>query len=518
MDGIRSYTVGAILQSFLLSLIVWLPLVGALALFVVPRLNDATVKWFAFFWSLGVFAASLPLIPGLGVFDPGRADLQLIERVPMIGAFGIDYHLGIDGISVWLVLLTTFLTPITILSTINAEPKRVRAFEAFLLALETGMLGVFLTQDLFLFYIFWEFTLVPMYFLIGIWGGNRRIYATVKFFLYTFAASVLMLLAIIALYVLYGQNSFSLPAMVTALRNGQFALPVTTARVLFLAFFAAFAVKVPLWPFHSWLPDAHTEAPTAGSVILAGVMLKMGTYGFLRFNLPLFPEASRFFAPAIGVLAVIGIIYGAWIAYAQTDIKKLVAYSSVSHLGFVMLGIFSLNPIGIDGAILQMVNHGLSTGGLFLIIGMIYERRHTRDIDAFGGLWKVMPLYTALSLLIIMSSIGLPALNGFIGEVSIMFGAFTSDVLGWGYVVFAVLGVILAAVYLLWMFRKVMMGDVNDNTARLRDITRLELATLVPLIVLIVFIGLYPTPFFRTMEASVQALAENVATVAAATQ
>jgi NADH-quinone oxidoreductase subunit M len=500
------------LQSFLLSLIVWLPLLGAVVLLLLPRLNDAKAKWFAFFWSLGVFAASLPLIPGLGVFDPNVPGLQpnLTEQVSWIRTFGVEYHLGIDGISVWLVLLTTFLTPITILSTLNAEPKRVRAFEAFFLALETGMLGVFLTQDLFLFYIFWEFTLVPMYFLIGIWGGNRRIYATVKFFLYTFAASVLMLLAIIALYVLYNQNTFSLPAMVAAIQSGQFVLPQSTARILFLAFFAAFAVKVPLWPFHSWLPDAHTEAPTAGSVILAGVMLKMGTYGFLRFNLPLFPEASRFFAPVIGVLAVIGIIYGAWIAYAQTDIKKLVAYSSVSHLGFVMLGIFSLNPVGIHGAILQMVNHGLSTGGLFLLIGMIYERRHTRDIDGFGGLWKIMPVYTGLSLLIIMSSIGLPALNGFIGEASIMFGAFTSPVLGWGYVVFAVLGVILAAVYLLWMFRKVMMGDVNDNTARLRDITRLELATLVPLIVFIVLIGLYPTPFFEAMDSSVQALAASV--------
>ncbi len=518
MDGIRKYTVGVDLQSFLLSLIVWLPLLGAVVLLLLPRLNDATAKWFAFFWSLGVFAASLPLIPGLGVFDPNVPGLQpnLTEQVSWIRTFGVEYHLGIDGISVWLVLLTTFLTPITILSTLNAEPKRVRAFEAFFLALETGMLGVFLTQDLFLFYIFWEFTLVPMYFLIGIWGGNRRIYATVKFFLYTFAASVLMLLAIIALYVLYNQNTFSLPAMVAAIQSGQFVLPQSTARILFLAFFAAFAVKVPLWPFHSWLPDAHTEAPTAGSVILAGVMLKMGTYGFLRFNLPLFPEASRFFAPVIGVLAVIGIIYGAWIAYAQTDIKKLVAYSSVSHLGFVMLGIFSLNPVGIHGAILQMVNHGLSTGGLFLLIGMIYERRHTRDIDGFGGLWKIMPVYTGLSLLIIMSSIGLPALNGFIGEASIMFGAFTSPVLGWGYVVFAVLGVILAAVYLLWMFRKVMMGDVNDNTARLRDITRLELATLVPLIVFIVLIGLYPTPFFEAMDSSVQALAASVGAVTTA--
>jgi NADH-quinone oxidoreductase subunit M len=502
--------------NFLLSLIVWLPLVGAIVLLVARGMSDQTARRVAFIWSLVVFVASLPLIPGLGQFDSNNANLQLVERVPWIGAFGVDYHLGIDGISVWLVLLTTFLTPITILSTFDSVNTRVRAFEAFMLALETGMLGVFLAQDLFLFYIFWEFTLVPMYFLIGIWGGSRRIYATVKFFLYTFAASVLMLLAIIALYVLWGQNSFSLPDMVQAIRSGQFTLEQNLARWLFLAFFAAFAVKVPLWPFHSWLPDAHTEAPTAGSVILAGVMLKLGGYGFLRFNLPLFPEASRFFAPAIGVLAVIGIIYGAWIAYAQTDIKKLVAYSSVSHLGFVMLGIFALNPIGIHGAILQMVNHGLSTGALFLLIGMIYERRHSREIDAFGGLWKVMPVYTFLSLLIIMSSIGLPALNGFVGEATIMFGTFSSPYLGWEFAAFGLLGVILAAVYLLWMFRRVMMGNVTEATAKMRDITRLELAMLVPLVALIILIGLYPAPFFRAMNESVTALANNVSPALAA--
>ncbi len=503
-------------MNFLLSVIVWLPLLGALILLFAPGISDHAAKRVALIWSLVVFAASLPLIPGFGFFDPSRAQLQLIERVPWIGAFGVDYHLAVDGISLWLVLLTTFLTPIVILSTFDSVNTRVRAFEAFMLALQTGMLGVLLAQDLFLFYIFWEFTLVPMYFLIGIWGGSRRIYATVKFFLYTFAASVLMLLAIIALYVLWGANSFSLPDMLNAMRTGQFTLDQNLARWLFLAFFAAFAVKVPLWPFHSWLPDAHTEAPTAGSVILAGVLLKLGGYGFIRFNLQLFPEASRFFAPAIGVLAVIGIIYGAWIAYAQTDIKKLVAYSSVSHLGFVMLGIFALNPIGLHGAILQMVNHGLSTGALFLVVGMIYERRHTRDINAFGGLWKVMPVYTFLSLLIVMSSIGLPALNGFVGEATIMFGAFSSPFLGWEFAAFGLLGVILAAVYLLWMFRRVMMGDVTEATAKLRDITRLELTMLVPLIALIILIGLYPAPFFRAMNESVTALANSIGPTLAA--
>ena len=503
------------MQSFLLSLIVWLPLVGAIALLVIPGLSDQAAKRLAFVWSLVVFVVSLPLIPGLGMYDPANPGLQLIERVPWIGAFGVDYYLAIDGISLWLVLLTTFLTPITILSTFDTISTRVRAFQAFMLALETGMLGVFLAQDLFLFYIFWEFTLVPMYFLIGIWGGSRRIYATVKFFLYTFAASVLMLLAIIALYVLWGQQSFSVPEMAAQIRSGQFTLDTNTERWLFLAFFAAFAVKVPLWPFHSWLPDAHTEAPTPGSVILAGVLLKLGGYGFIRFNLQLFPRASEYFAFAIGVLAVIGIVYGAWIAYAQTDIKKLVAYSSVSHMGFIVLGIFALNPIGIHGAILQMVNHGLSTGALFLIVGMIYERRHTRAIDAFGGLWKVMPVYTFLSLLIIMSSIGLPALNGFVGEATIMFGTFSSRVLGWEFAAFGLLGVILAAVYLLWMFRRVMMGDVNQATEKMRDVTRLEIAMLVPLIALIILIGLYPTPFFQAMNESVTALASGLAPVVA---
>jgi NADH-quinone oxidoreductase subunit M len=501
--------------NFLLSLVTWLPLFGALIVLLAP-LSDVSAKRFAFGWSAAIFAVSLLLLPGLGWYDPANAQLQLIERVPWIRTFGVDYHLAIDGISIWLVLLTTFLTPITILSTFDSVQTRVRSFQAFMLALETGMLGVFLAQDLFLFYIFWEFTLVPMYFLIGIWGGPRRIYATVKFFLYTFAASVLMLLAIIALYVLAGLNSFSLPDMVSAIRDGRFALDTNTGRWLFLAFFAAFAVKVPIWPFHSWLPDAHTEAPTPGSVILAGVLLKLGGYGLIRFNLQLFPEASRFFAPIIGVLAVIGIIYGAWIAYAQTDIKKLVAYSSVSHLGFVVLGIFALNPLGLHGAILQMVNHGLSTGALFLIVGMIYERRHSRDIDAFGGLWKVMPVYGMLSLLIVMSSIGLPALNGFVGEATIMFGTITSEALGWQYAAVGLLGVILAAVYLLWMFRRVYMGDVNESTATMRDVTRLELAMLAPLVALIILIGLYPTPFFTAMNESIVALANGLAPALAA--
>ncbi len=493
----------------ILSLILWLPLVGAL-LMLVP-LPARTAKIVALLASLAVFVVSLLLIPGIGLFNSHTAGLQLTETMAWIPSFGINYRLGIDGISLWLVMLTTFLTPLTILSTFESVSTRVRAFEAFMLMLETGMLGVFLAQDLFLFYIFWEFTLVPMYFLIGIWGGQRRIYATVKFFLYTFTGSVFMLLAIIVLGVVYGRSTsgqvnFDLQAVTKAIQANGLGLSQTTLRWLFLAFFAAFAIKVPMWPFHSWLPDAHTEAPTAGSVILAGVMLKLGAYGFLRFNLPLFPEATHFFAPAIGVLAVIGIIYGALVAFPQKDIKKLVAYSSVSHMGFVVLGIFALTPEGVHGAILQMVNHGLSTGALFLIVGFIYERRHTRDIEAFGGLWKVMPVYSFLSLVIILSSLGLPGLNGFVGEATIMFGTMKSAVLGWPFAAFGLTGVILAAVYLLWMFRKVMMGDVNQNTAAMRDVTRTELAILIPLIVLIIGIGLYASPFFRTMDPSIEAL------------
>src|SRR5919205_4635318 len=435
----------------LLSLILWLPAVGALLLLV--PMSATTAKRVAFGWSFLVFLISLALIPGLGSFDPSKSGLQLVERAGWIPTFGIQYYLGIDGISLWLVLLTTFLTPITILSTFDSLHTRERSFEAFMLMLETGMLGVFLAHDLVFFYIFWEFTLVPMYFLIGIWGGPRRIYATVKFFLYTFTGSLLMLLAIIGLYIFYGKNSFSLPDMVRDIQSGAFKLDPITARWMFLAFFAAFAIKVPLWPFHSWLPDAHTEAPTAGSVILAGVLLKLGAYGFLRFNLPLFPEASVQAAPWIALLATIGIIYGAAVSYAQADVKKLVAYSSVSHLGFVMLGLFALNPQGIQGAILQMVNHGLSTGALFLLVGMIYEQTHTRELKVYGGLWKVTPVFGTIMLIVALSSMGLPGLNGFVGEFTILLGAFGSLAINNAWLAaISALGVIMAAVYLLYMF------------------------------------------------------------------
>jgi NADH-quinone oxidoreductase subunit M len=382
---------------------------------------------------------------------------------------------------------------------------------AFFLLLEVGMLGVFLALDLFLFYIFWEFTLVPMYFLIGVWGGERRMYAAIKFFLYTMAGSILMLLAI--LWLGLRQGTFSLPDLVAA--GG---IPPGLQIWLFLAFAAAFAIKVPMWPLHSWLPDAHVEAPTAGSVILAGVLLKMGTYGFLRFNLPLFPQASLRLAPWMALLAVIGILYGAAVSYAQRDVKKLVAFSSVSHLGFVMLGLFALNPLGIQGGILQMVNHGLSTGALFLIVGMIYERRHTREIDAFGGIWKVMPVFGALTLVVTLSSMGLPGLNGFVGEFTILLGSFGSAAIGspW-YAGLAAGGVILAAIYMLYMFQKLFLGalDKPENMS-LKDLNPREVLTLAPIVVLIFWIGLYPRPFFELMAPSVDKVVAVLNTAALA--
>lgn len=486
-------------MNYSLLILTFFPLVGLPILLFFREEQKNAIRWSALLVSLATFGLSLWVLTR---FQPD-AGLQMQINLPWLNVAGaqISFQMGIDGLSILLVLLTTFLTPLAILSTWESVTERVKGFMMFFLMLETGMLGVFLAQDLVLFYIFWEFTLIPMYFLIGIWGGARRIYAAIKFFLFTMAGSVLMLLAI--LYLGLVGKSFSLSEL--AANRALFANAQTW---LFLAFAAAFAIKVPVWPLHTWLPDAHVEAPTAGSVILAGVLLKMGTYGFLRFNLPLFPQATLAFAPAMAVLAVIGILYGAIVSYQQKDVKKLVAYSSVSHLGFVMLGIFALTSRSLSGSILQMINHGLSTGALFLIVGMLYDRRHTREISAYGGIWKVVPVLGALMLVVTLSSAGLPGLNGFVGEFTILMGSFASPVLNspW-FAGVATLGVVLAAVYLLAMFEKVFLGPLTHAENRsLKEITPREVIVLLPILVLIGWIGLSPNFFFNLITPSVHQL------------
>jgi len=499
-----------------LTILTLFPLVGVLVLLFVKSESKNALRWTALVTSLITFGISLW---ELTKFKAANPDLQLVAKYDWITVAGwnIQYHLGVDGLSILLVLLTTFLTPISILSTWTAVEERVKDFMIFFTLLEVGMLGVFMAQDLFLFYIFWEFTLVPMYFLIGIWGGPRRLYAAVKFFLYTMAGSILMLLAILWLGI--AGKTFSVPDLIT-----QGGIPAEIQLWLFLAFTAAFAIKVPMWPLHSWLPDAHVEAPTAGSVILAGVLLKMGTYGFLRFNIPLFPEASIKAAPWIALFATIGIIYGAAVSYAQSDVKKLVAYSSVSHLGFVMLGMFALNAQGMEGAILQMINHGLSTGALFLLVGMIYEQTHTREIKVYGGLWKVTPVFGSIMLIVALSSMGLPGLNGFVGEFAILLGAFGSDAIGSPlYAGISAAGVIMAAIYILYMFQKMFLGpqgeivdEVKKHGHALRDLNWREIVTVVPILVFIFWIGLYPKPFFDLMAPAVEKLVAALQTAAMA--
>ena len=495
-----------------LTLLTFFPLLGVLILLFIPSERKNALRWVALVTTLLTFLLSIWVLTMFNASDP---ELQLVARYDWITVAGwnIQYFMGIDGLSILLVLLTAFLTPISILSTWTAVEDRVKDFMLFFLLLEVGMMGVFLAQDLFLFYIFWEFTLVPMYFLIGIWGGPRRIYAAIKFFLYTMGGSILMLLAILWLGI-YG-GTFSVPDLIA-----QGNIPGNVQIWLFLAFAAAFAIKVPMWPLHSWLPDAHVEAPTAGSIILAGVLLKMGTYGFLRFNIPLFPQAAWNAAPWIALLATIGIIYGAAVSYAQGDVKKLVAYSSVSHLGFVMLGLFALNSEGVAGSILQMVNHGISTGALFLLVGMIYEQTHTRDIKVYGGLWKITPVFAAIMLIVALSSMGLPGLNGFVGEFTILLGAFGSQAIGnaW-FAAISALGVIMAAVYILYMFQKMFLGpqgevvdEVKNHGHGIRDLNWREIVTVVPLLILIFWIGLYPKPFFALMAPAVDKLVSALQT------
>jgi NADH-quinone oxidoreductase subunit M len=499
-----------------LTLLTFFPLVGILILFFIPSDRKDALRWTALITSLVTFVLSLWV---LKMFNPSDTNLQLVAKYDWITVAGwnIQYYLGVDGLSILLLLLTTFLTPLSILSTWTAIEERVKDFMIFFLLLEIGMNGVFLAQDLFLFYIFWEFTLVPMYFIIGIWGGPRRIYAAIKFFLYTMAGSILMLLAILWLGI-YG-GTFSVPDLIA-----QHNIPENVQWWLFLAFAAAFAIKVPMWPLHSWLPDAHVEAPTAGSVILAGVLLKLGTYGFLRFNLGLFPEATIRAAPWIALLATIGVIYGAAVSYAQADVKKLVAYSSVSHLGFVMLGLFALNSQGMQGAILQMINHGLSTGALFLLVGMIYEQTHTRELKVYGGLWKITPVFGTIMLIVALSSMGLPGLNGFVGEFTILLGAFGSLAINnaW-FAAISALGVIMAAVYILYMFQKMFLGpqgeivdEVKKHGHGIRDLNWREIAIMVPILILIFWIGLYPKPFFALMAPAVDQLVASLSNVAVA--
>ena len=489
--------------SHLLSVLIFLPLLGALILFAVPRERTGWIRVFTLSLTVLVFLLSIPLFTQ---FDSDSIAFQFVEKRAWLPAIGSSYFVGIDGISLLMVLLTTLLTPLVILASWKSVEKQVKEYMIVFLVLETAMIGVFAALDLLLFYIFWEAMLIPMYFIIGVWGGVRRLYAAIKFFLFTMFGGVLMLVAILVLYYLHagqsGVYSFSYVDLNQLLINRQ------TQFWLFLAFGLAFAIKVPMFPFHTWLPDAHVEAPTGGSVILAGVLLKMGSYGFLRFCLPLFPDATLQLAPWILGLAVIGIIYGALVSWVQPDLKKLVAFSSVSHMGFVMLGIFSLNVQALQGGVIQMVNHGLSTGALFLLVGMLYERRHTRMIVDFGGLARPLPAFATLFLIITLSSIGLPGLNGFVGEFLVLLGAFQTH---WPYAVLAALGVILSAVYMLTMYQRVHFGKVNkEENQSLQDLTLREKMVLAPLILFCFWIGIFPGTFLYKTETTVKHLLVTV--------
>ncbi|MEW5981953.1 MAG: NADH-quinone oxidoreductase subunit M [Acidobacteriota bacterium] len=491
----------------LLTLIIALPFAGALLLLPVGNRDNRRERFFHVA-ALAVSLVELALTLVLWTrFDATRGDFQMVERIEWIPAFGIQYALGVDGISLFLVVLTGFLTPLALLSSWGSVHRKVKEFCFFMLALESAMIGVFLATDLFLFYLFWDAMLIPMYFLIGVWGYDRRIYAAVKFILYTMAGSVLMLVAILSVAYLHstatGSYSFSYEALLAL--NIPRALQVWC----FLAFAVAFAIKVPLFPFHTWLPDAHVEAPTAGSVILAGILLKMGTYGLVRFAFPLFPDAAAYFAPYLAVLAVIGIVYGALVAMVQPDLKKLVAYSSVSHLGFVVLGIAAMNVQGLQGAVYQMLNHGVSTGALFMLVGMLSDRRHTRLITEFGGLKSVMPRFVAVFMIITLSSIGLPGLNGFVGEFLVLFGAFRWD---WRFAAVAASGVILSAVYMLWMFQRVNYGSVtNPKNEGLKDLSAREWWALAPTVAMAVFMGVAPWIFLQPMKPAIDRIVSRMA-------
>ncbi len=506
------------MQNHILSIILFTPLIGALVLLFVPKENKNAIRWIANLFSLGGFLVSLPLVPWFWAQMSSPDRFKFIEGtannwIPSIGA---GYVIGIDGISFLLIMLTTLLGWISILSSWTAIENRVKEYYVWFLILQTGMLGVFMALDFFLFFVFWEAMLVPMYLLIGIWGGPRKLYAAIKFFLYTLAGSVLMLLGILFLYFHHHSVTqvftFSIPELykTAPLIYTDPAYGPTIATLLFFAFFFAFAIKVPMFPFHTWLPDAHVEAPTAGSVILAGVLLKMGTYGFIRFSLPFFPDVLTHtkIRGWMIALSLIAILYGALVSLMQKDMKKLVAYSSVSHLGFCTLGIFALTPLALSGSVLQQINHGISTGALFLIVGILYERRHTREIAEYGGISNVMPVYATITLIMFLSSMGLPLLNGFVGEYYIMLGTF---MVSWRWAAWAVPGVVLAAAYLLWLYQRVFFGTVtNPKNEKLHDLTPREVLTFLPLLIMAFWIGLYPKPFFKILEQPVNQIMADV--------
>jgi NADH-quinone oxidoreductase subunit M len=488
-----------------LSIVLFLPLAGALVLLLVPKRQENAIRWLANLVAGAGFLVSVPLWWWV---EPQVTGYQLKEQYDWIPSIGAQYFLGVDGLSALLILLTTLMGTIAVLSSWTAITERVKEYYIFMLVLQTGMLGAFMALDFLLFFLFWEVMLVPMYFLIGIWGSANRLYSAIKFFLYTLVGSVVMLLGILALYFNHKAATGSATGTFNIETFQQFGFPADLQWWVFLAFFLGFAIKVPMFPFHTWLPDAHTDAPTAGSVILAAILLKMGTYGFLRFSLPILPEATRDFVPMIAFLSIVGIIYGALVALAQKDWKRLVAYSSVSHMAMVMLGMFALNPVGIMGSIVQQLNHGISTGALFLIVGVVYERRHTREISEYGGLSKVMPVFAAVFMIMTMSSIGLPTLNGFIGEFLILQGVFVESKF-WAAV--AASGVVLGAAYMLYLYQRTMFGKVeNPKNETLADLNLREFVTFAPLIALAVWIGLYPKPFLDRLETSVNSVVARV--------
>jgi len=487
----------------ILSIVLFTPLVGLLVLLFIPSSNARAIKLWA---NLAAFAGFLVSLPLVFQFDRNK-DFQFVERAPWIPSIGASYHLGIDGLGFLLVMLTTLIGVVAFLSSWNAIQERLKEYYACFLLLQTAMLGVFMSLDFLLFFVFWELVLIPMYFIIAIWGGQRRSYAAIKFMIYTSIGSVLMLLGILTLYFQYYTQFQAYSFDISDLMRVQ--LPASMAWWVFWAFFVGFAVKVPMFPFHTWLPDAHTEAPTAGSVVLASVLLKMGTYGFLRFSLPLLPATARDpkVVTIVAVLSMIGIVYGALASLMQKDWKKLVAYSSVSHLGFCTLGIIALNPAGISGSIIQQINHGISTGMLFLIVGIVYERRHTREIAEYGGLLKVMPIFTLIFGLAALSSMGMPPLNGFIGEITILGGAFQMSTV-WAF--WAAVGIALGAAYLLWLFQRTMLGDVKEKNRLLPDLSFREIVVFAPLVIWAFWIGLNPQPYFRILDRSVAQIVERV--------